>query len=159
MSTDKPVINPKLIITDLKAASSEEATLALANLMHEQGYTTADYAEAVLAREKVYATGLPTNPPVAIPHADAGLAIAPGIAVGMLQNPVTFMVMGTEDVPTQVAFVFLLAVKDPKAQVVWLKGLIEFVQQADNLTRLAALRGASPEEVAELLEESIALPT
>jgi len=159
MSTDKPVINPNLINTDLSAASSAEAIQTLADLMHQHGYTTADYADAALKREQVYATGLPTTPPVAIPHADAGLAISPGIAVGILKNPVTFMVMGTEDVPTEVEFVFLLAVKDPKAQVVWLKGLIEFVQQAENLTRLADLRGKSPAEVAQLLEASIALPT
>lgn len=157
-AADKPIINPNLIVTSLVADSAENVISALGALLVEHGYTDADYVQKVVEREKVYATGLPTNPPVAIPHADAGLAATPGIAVGLLAEPVPFIVMGTEDQVTNVEFVFMLAVTDPQAQVIWLKSLIEFVQDASHLNQLSGLVSHSAPEVAKFLEAAISIP-
>lgn len=157
MDTTKPIINPALIVTDLRAETSAQVIQTLGERLVQEGYTNADYIETVIEREKVYATGLPTNPPIAIPHADAGLSASPGVAVGLLNKPVSFGVMGTEDQFADVEFVFLLAVTDPQAQVIWLKGLIEFVQDTDNLTHLSELRSKSAEDAATFLRSALSL--
>src|SRR5688572_13356611 len=78
--------------------TKEEAILTLAALLRDGGYVKDSFGAAVLAREDVFPTGLPTQPVgVAIPHTDVEHVNNSALAVGILSQPVVFMEMGSFD--------------------------------------------------------------
>jgi PTS system galactitol-specific IIA component len=148
-------IDERLILPGLAAASAAEAIRTLSERMLRAGYVTEGFADAVLAREDSFPTGLPTPIPVALPHTDAHHCRRPAIAVGLLAEPVFFGVMGIPDQTIPVQVVFLLAVTEPKQQVRWLKQLVEFFQQPDLIGQLQA--APSPSAVARILRGHLRL--
>ncbi|MDW8318197.1 MAG: HPr family phosphocarrier protein [Anaerolineae bacterium] len=144
-----PPLNDSLILLDLPAADAGEAIRSLAALLYQEGYVKNSYAEAVLQREAIYPTGLATEIPVALPHTDVQHCLRPALAVARLSAPVAFGMMGdpTQQVHTQL--LFMLSITDPKAQVQWLKRLIESFQVPGLLESLLAAK--APGEVVSLL--------
>jgi PTS system galactitol-specific IIA component len=141
-----------LILLRLEAAGHEDAIRALSARLQAGGYVHPSFAEAVILREKTFPTGLPTHPPVAIPHTDVEHCLKPAVAVATLKNPVTFQAMGHGG-ELQVAIIFLLSITNPQSQVGWLGRLVQFFQQPGLLGRL---KGAgSAREVAEILNERL----
>lgn len=99
-----PLITPELVAVDLVAASREEATRYLVDLMAAAGRVTdADgfYADVQL-REAQMATGMPGG--VGLPHARSAHVAAPSLAVGRVPGGVDF---GAPDGPA--TLVFLIA--------------------------------------------------
>jgi PTS system galactitol-specific IIA component len=148
---DCVAVNAGLVLTHLKARTRQEAISALASLLLSQHLVDNGFEEAVLAREEVYPTGLPLpDIPVAIPHTEAGHCKSPGMAVGILDQPVAFGEMGAEPgAMLQVRIVFLLALNDPKKQVEWLQRLVMLFQKPGLLAELAQL--PEPNVVADFL--------
>jgi len=61
------------------------------------GYVSEEFAEDVWEREKIFPTGLPTQPfGVAIPHADPDHVKQSAVCLGILNSPVFFNQMGME---------------------------------------------------------------
>jgi PTS system galactitol-specific IIA component len=60
------------------------------------------------------------------------------IAVGVLEQPVAFHMMGSPDQIVQVRVVFLLAIADNDSQVLALKQLADLFQDGSTLGRVAA---------------------
>ncbi|WP_238906799.1 PTS sugar transporter subunit IIA [Clostridium sp. YIM B02506] len=139
-----------LIELKLKAKSSQEVIEKLGNLMLSKGYVLDSYVDAVLTREETLPTGLPIDGfSVAIPHTDSGHVNESTIAIATLEEPVEFNMMIDPTQKTKVQLVFLLAVKNPNAQVQLLKTLMSVFQNKELLMNLQ--KASSKEEVNELL--------
>jgi galactitol PTS system EIIA component len=131
---------PELIDTNLTAKDKEEAVRKLAALFSQYGYVKDSYADAVLTREKSFPTGLPTEDVhVAIPHTDVVHCIKPGIAIGVLQEPVEFLEMATLDQKVDVEIIFLLSITVPNDQVVWLSRLVSLFQRPGFLRSMKSI--------------------
>jgi phosphotransferase system HPr (HPr) family protein len=123
--------------------------------MEATGYVKVSWAEAVLAREKIYATGLPTEVPVGLPHTDVEHCLQPAIAVATLAQPVRWGMMGDPAQTVSVQTVFALSVVKPDEQVKTLTRLIDFCQVPENLQELR--NTATVKQVAELLRARLAV--
>ncbi|MDI3481274.1 MAG: galactitol system component [Tepidanaerobacteraceae bacterium] len=131
-------LNPELIQIDAEAEGKEEIIKKLASLLISKGYAKESYLEAILEREKVFPTGLPTEGVgVAIPHADIKHVIKPAIAVAILKNPVQFNVMGNPEEKVNVKIIFMLAITDPNVQLELLQDLMEVFQNKELLLKLS----------------------
>ncbi len=142
--------NPDLIQIQLTAADSEAVIRSLGGLLHANGYVHDTFVDAVIAREKVFATGLPTPEiQVAIPHADIEHVKRSAIAVGTLAKPITFGEMGSQDGTVDVRIACCLAVKESESLVLLLQNLVGIFQDTAFLRRL--LKQERPQDVADLI--------
>ena len=139
-------ISAAAVTLDATAADAATAIRRVAAPLVDEGFVTSSYVDAVVTRETVYPTALPTLPePVAIPHADPDGVIVPSIAFGRLAEPVEFTEMASEDRRLAVRLVFLLALQS-KDQAPVLSGLIRGLQQPGLIELLATSR--SGDEIA-----------
>lgn len=138
------IISSNLIFKGIEASNNEDALKFLGQRLFDKQYVKESYIEAVIAREKKYATGLPTEIyGVAIPHTDIVHVNEPGIAIGILSKPVKFIMMGTEDTEIDVKVVFMLAVKEPKEQLQLLEKLMTIFQDKSMLNNIVNLNEES----------------
>lgn len=129
----------------------KEALLGeIADLLEKKGIVKDTYKEAVIAREKVFPTGLETEHiGIAIPHTDSIHVNEPAIAIAILDDQASFIQMGSENDSVDVSIVFMLAIKKAEDQLEMLQTLIDLIQDED---RMAELKSAS---TAEAVIESI----
>jgi PTS system galactitol-specific IIA component len=150
------LIHANTIVTHLSAADAEAVIQSLARRCIEAGYAEEGFAEDVIARERIYPTGLPTQPiGTAIPHADPHHILSSVVAVGLLDQPVSFGMMGTDGsvtVPAQA--IFLLAIKETAKQVSLIQEVVRLLQSPDLLARLLA--APDPAAVHALLSAQLA---
>lgn len=147
-------VNENLIITPLEASSSEGAIRVLGTRLFESGYVRDTYVDAVLEREKVFATGLPTPEiQVAIPHTDIEHVIHPAIAVGVLQDTVEFVEMGNPDGVVNVRIVCMLAVNQSDSLVSLLQNLVGIFQDPVVLHQIVDARDVS--EIAAIFNDRL----
>ncbi|CUH94938.1 hypothetical protein P22_1007 [Propionispora sp. 2/2-37] len=133
------LIETGFIGANIDAGTKEAAMRELAKLFFENGFTKDSYMDAILAREEVFPTGLPTETfGVAIPHTDAIHVIRPGIAIGVLKHPVKFGMMGYPGETVDAKLMFMLAIQDPEMQIQLLQDLIELFSDAKLMTDLVA---------------------
>jgi galactitol PTS system EIIA component len=152
MSTanQKEVFREELVLLHPAADCAETVLRALADVLYKDGAVKESYFDAMLAREKLYPTGLPTEQvKVALPHADVEHVNYSAMAVAILSQPVQFCEMGTADSPLDVEIILMLANADPAEQVQTLRRLVEMF---DEPASLVALRDAqTPAEVVSLM--------
>jgi PTS system galactitol-specific IIA component len=131
-------IDENLIILGLDASKNEDVLAQMAQTLHQQGYVKESYKDAVISRERVFATGLPTESyGVAIPHTDIVHVTEPAICVARLKNPVNFVIMGEEEATVPVNLVFMLAMKEQHAQLDLLQKLMAILQDQEAMGYLA----------------------
>ena len=134
--------------------SKEEILRYLANQLYLRGIVVAEYGDAVLAREKEFPTGLPTEPiAVAIPHSDRMYVHRSAITVAKLNQQVIFNNMGAPEEELQVNLIFLLAVPKGGEIVFMIQSLVELFQDGNVLTRL--INSKSEHELVEIVKKSI----
>ena len=135
---------------DVAASDWQEAIQKTCGPLLEGGYVKNGYSNDVIAREKQWATGLPTMPVgVAIPHAlTPDNVVEAQIAACRLTTPVQFAQSGglvcagpgggriLDDAPVDVRLVFVLALKDPKSQLNLLQKLMVAISDETMLTAL-----------------------
>lgn len=137
-------IKENLVIANLQASNSQDVISTLADKLHETGYVNADYKQAVLDREKIYPTGLPSGQiNVAIPHTDVKYVKSPAIIFATLKSPVEFKNMADKKQNVSVRFVAMLAMKEPHSQVQLLQKLMQLFQKQDLLAKLVSLTDSS----------------
>lgn len=142
----------ELAVLNIRAESSLEVLDILAKRLLEEGLVKDTYADAVKAREKVYATGLELpEMSIAIPHTDAVHVNTPALCLGILDQPVSFGAMGTSDQFVQAEVVFMLAIKEPHAQLKVLQALMKVFQKEGRLSALKACK--TQEDAAKMLME------
>ncbi|GFZ31599.1 PTS fructose transporter subunit IIA [Clostridium zeae] len=140
-----------LIELKLKASSWREVIEKLGFNMKSKGYVLESYVDAVISREEKLPTGLPIDDfSVAIPHTDPGHVNESAIAIATLERPVEFNMMIDPEQKTKVKLVFLLAVKNPNAQVTLLKTLMSVFQNKELLIRIQ--NAESKQEIRNLLD-------
>ncbi|WP_017471571.1 PTS sugar transporter subunit IIA [Amphibacillus jilinensis] len=132
------------ILKNLEAQSKEDAITQLATLLFDKGAVRASYIDAVLDREKRYATGLPTKGhAVAIPHTDIIHVKHKALALGVLKEPVEFGIMGEDSKSTPVSIIFMLAMDEEHSQLTLLQNLmgifqdeavLHFLMEEENMT-------------------------
>lgn len=123
----------------------------MSDVLYEHGFVKDSYQSAVIEREKNFPTGLPTaGISVAIPHTDSDHVEKEGFLVGVLEHPVTFEIMASNQEYVDVELVFMLAIKEPQQQLVMLQRLIALCQDEHNLHLLK--QGKQMDEVEQLLE-------
>ena len=136
-----------------KAVTFSEAVDQLSVNLLNQNLVTADYPQAVKDREKKYPTGLPTSPiGVAIPHTDPQFVKKNAVSVGVLEEPIEMVVMGTSDEPVSVSIIFLLSLAQSNKQLNILKRIMSVVQDQNELRRIIS---ATNEEIAIDVQKAI----
>lgn len=139
-------LNSSCIQLDVSASDWEAVIRAACQPLIGNGYVKPAYPEDVIAREKQWATGLPTMPVgVAIPHAlNPGNVMEAQIAACRLTEPVKFRQSGgTEaDEDIDVKLVFVLALKDPHSQLNLLQNLMVAISDEELLAALLTAQTA-----------------
>ena len=103
----------------------------MADNLHRLGYVKDTYKKAVIEREKVFATGLPTLiGGVAIPHTDIQHVDIPAISIARLNKAVDFVIMGDDSNTVKVDLIFMLA---KYAQLELLQSLMGILQDENAL--------------------------
>jgi PTS system galactitol-specific IIA component len=128
-------VRKELTEVGFAASNKEEVIKLLSDKMNRMGYIEKGFEEAVLAREREYPTGLPTNIPVALCHVEAEYVNQTALAVATLKKPVEFHNMGDPKMVLPVEIVFLLTIVDPKKQVVYLRKMMELFKD-DTLLKI-----------------------
>lgn len=145
---------PAASIVGLAAASAEQVLRRLSEAALAAGLVDAGFADAVVARELRFPTGLPTPVPVAIPHAEPGHVRTGGFAVATLAAPVPFGVMGSTDRVIEVDLVVLMLIRRAEPVVNVLARLVAAFQR-DGWD--AGLRAATtPGELASAFDALVA---
>ena len=116
------IIEESLLFLNLEAQSREDVIRQMSDNLLKQGLVYDTFKNAVIEREKVYATGLPSeNFAVAIPHTDSEHVAQDALSIAILDKPVSFIMMGTADTELDVEMVFVLAIKNADNQMMMLK--------------------------------------
>lgn len=145
-------ILPEYIWPDFQAENKKEAIEKMATNLFEKGVVKREYIQAVLDREEEFSTGLEFDDiGIAIPHTDAEFVNEPAVSVSLLSVPVVFGSMETSDKEIPVQLIFMLAIKDPTAQLRFLQGLIGVFQDSQKLHTLSSK--GSKEEILNYLTE------
>lgn len=144
----------ELVLTGVEAKSNLEVIEKVANHLYAKGLVKESYINAIQEREKVFATGLPTEGfGVAVPHTDIEHVNEQAICIAVLKEPVKFNVMGSMDEQVDVNVLFMLALKEPHAQLAMLQAVIGIIQKADVLEKICTSN--NPEEIFEIVEKEL----
>ncbi len=137
------MLDRELIFLNFEADDREDLLSRLSDILYEKGYVKQSFKQAILEREKVFPTGLPTlGVKVALPHTDTEHVIKPAILISTLKEPVVFKEMGNGVNDIDVGIVFLLAVKNPAYQVKLLRKLINMFSKENILLSLKECKNA-----------------
>jgi PTS system galactitol-specific IIA component len=130
-------IRPDSVLVNLDTLTKEDVIGCLAETLLEQGLVKNSFKEAAITRENNFATGLDTGEiGVAIPHTDREHVLCDAVAIATLNNPVTFIAMGTNDMPVNVRIVIMLAIASDDKQIDTLQAVMNLVQQQPLLEKL-----------------------
>lgn len=152
----KALLNASCIQLNVEATDWQDAIRKACIPLIDNGFVTKDYPNDVIEREKQWATGLPTMPVgVAIPHAlKPDNVIEAQVAACRLNTPVMFTQSGgtEDDDPVAAHIVFVLALKDAKAQLGLLQTLMIAISDEELLNQL--IHATTPEEFSNIFNES-----
>lgn len=138
-------LNEDLVLMEVDAKDKFDLLRQAAQCLQTHGYVKESYADAVIEREKVFATGLPTVMGVAIPHTDVEHVNTPAVCIVRLKKPVDFVIMGDDTETVSVDCIFMLAMKEAHAQLTLLQNLMGILQDADALKLVK--EGTSAKEI------------
>lgn len=145
-------LDSSLIVTGLDAKDNKDILKKLGSVVVKEGYAKESYVDALIVREEEFPTGLDVEGiGVAIPHTSVEHVNKVGIAIATLNNPVTFVQMGTDDETVGVQLVFMLAVVDPNAHIDQLQQIVEMIQDKAVLGRL--MKAKDSEEIIHIIKE------
>ncbi|MDF2548400.1 MAG: hypothetical protein K0R93_3298 [Anaerosolibacter sp.] len=126
----------------------------MADALQHAGYVKDSFSQAIIQREKIFATGLPLEVyGVAIPHTDPHHVEVEMISIATLKEPISFGVMGNPEEKIAVNIVFMLAMKDSSAQLELLATLMCIIQDTSILKKIYETQ--NPRELMALLSTSM----
>lgn len=124
-----------------KARTKEDVISFLARDLFEKGYVNENYCNATLERENNYPTGLSTKPiGIAVPHSNPENVIKEAVIVAVTPNLVKFAEMGNNDSLIDVGIIFLLALKGENNHLNYLRNIVNYFKQKDNVVSFHALQ-------------------
>ena len=131
------LLDERLVFIDADVKTSEEAIRLMAKRLQECGYVNEGYADMVIAREKVFPTGLPGKAmSIAIPHTDPTLVNKPAIGVIIPESSVEFDMMGEIGTKLDVKLIMPLVIKNSDQQIELLKAMMHVIQDSERLTKI-----------------------
>ena len=131
--------NQKFLYYSFDEDDKETLLAKMSEVLIDAEFVHPSYQQAVIERERIFPTGLPTKGiNVAIPHTDSIHVKKEGFLVGVLENPVTFEMLASNDVFLEVELIFMLAIKQQEDQLVMLQKLMLLCQDEQNLQLLKA---------------------
>lgn len=143
-----------VILLDMDGGSKEEVLRTMAQNLVNNGLVKQSFVEAVIQRENEYATGLPTGDiAVAIPHTDVEHVQQKAISVGILKEPVDFIVMGDDTETVPVKIVFMLAMDEAHSQLKLLQQLMQVFQDQSVLNELIST--SDEKQIKYIMEEKL----
>lgn len=129
--------NKHYLALSLSGNTDKEILSQMANELYKEGYVKETFQDAIIKREEIFPTGLPTGAiSVAIPHTDPEHVNEAAICLGILDKPVEFQVMGMENEKVEVSLLFMLAIKHKEDQLGTLQKLIATCQNQEMLSVL-----------------------
>lgn len=129
----------ELIVTDVKAKNSEDAIRQVGQYLLKGGFVKDSYIDAVVQRETEYPTGLQLKDiAVAMPHTAGVHVNTPAVCVAKLANPVTFAHMGDPDTTVEAELLFMMAIKDPDAQLETLQKVMGIFTNTEAVSKFKA---------------------
>lgn len=144
---------PVIFVLDVPSAECTDfASLArvVAARLEASGCVRPSWCEAVVRREERFPTGLPLEPPVAIPHADGEHTVKDGFVLARLAEPLAFGAMGDADAtPLDVRLAVFIAAGAGTSQVEALEKLLGVLGDENQRNRLEV---GSPEEARRTLD-------
>ena len=144
----------ELILLDVEAENQFNLLEKVADNLHQLGYVKDTYKNAVIEREKVFATGLPTlMGGVAIPHTDIQHVNTPAISIARLKNPVDFVIMGDDTATVAVDLIFMRAMKEEHAQLELLQSLMGILQDEEALSFIK--KAPTKEDIRKFVSEKL----
>lgn len=144
------LLDERLVFIDADVKTSEEAIRLMAARLQECGYVNEGYADMVIAREKVFPTGLPGKAmSIAIPHTDPTLVNKPAIGVIIPKESVEFDMMGEIGTKLNVKLIMPLVIKNSDQQIELLKAMMHVIQDSERLTKIRESKDKA--EIMELL--------
>lgn len=130
-----------VILKEVK--TKDEVISYLSQYLLEKGYVNESYCRATLEREELYPTGLPTKPiGIAVPHSNPENVIKQAIVVAITDQLIEFVEMGSSDSKTNVGIVFLLALKGENRHLNYLKNIVNYFKQENNVAKFYAVNSA-----------------
>ncbi len=149
-------VTDALILLDLVGNDKEALLGCMADNLCENGFVKDTYKNAILAREKVFPTGLPTKPyGVAIPHTDIEHVEKAAVSMARFQEPVDFIIMGEAAATVPVKVAFMLAMKEEHAQLDMLQKLMAVLQDQEALRFLEQEKDTA--EIKRFMQEKLGL--
>ncbi|GEK59619.1 PTS sugar transporter subunit IIA [Marinococcus halophilus] len=143
-----------VILLDIDGSSKEEVLRMMAQNLVSNELVKQSFVEAVVQRENEYATGLPTGDiAVAIPHTDVEHVQRKAISVGILRDPVDFIVMGDDKETVPVKIVFMLAMDEAHSQLKLLQQLMQVFQDQNVLKELSST--SDKKQIKKMMEEKL----
>ncbi len=144
------IFNEDLTIIGLDRREKEDVLKEMSIKLEERGYVTDDFLSHVLKREEEYPTGLLATVPLALCHTEAKFVKKSSLVVSTLKNPVEFHEMGNPDGLVMAQIVFLLALHNPKDQVMWLKRMANLFKNEEALVKIK--NASYPKDVVIVLQ-------
>lgn len=145
-------LDESLIFTNLHAKTNTEVMEQLGETLIKEGYAKESYIQALITREQEFPTGLDVDGVgVAIPHTDVSHVIKPGIAIAVLEKPIDFIQMSSDDDHVQVEIIFMLAVVNPSEHLGQLQKILAVIQDTAVLNKLLNVKDTK--EIIEVIKE------
>lgn len=146
------LVPPGAILIAATFSSAEEVIRALSAKLRDSGHVKESHAAAVLTREAIHPTGLPTEGrfSVAIPHTDPDHVLMPAIAIATMPRAISFQNMEDPDEALPVRLVFMLAFTDKDKQIEALQMVAGLLQSPDVLEAIATAK--KPDEILDLIK-------
>ncbi|MCM3214143.1 PTS sugar transporter subunit IIA [Niallia taxi] len=147
-------LDEEVVHLHVLAENREDVMATLSEDLKRHHYVKESFLSSILEREKVFPTGLPlVTMGVAIPHTDPEHVIRPMISVAVLENPVDFIMMGSENTIVNVDIVLMLAISDPAKQLSLLERLMGVFQNDAAMSQLKY--ATSAKELVEVLDKEL----
>ena len=144
----------ELIMVDVDARDSEDAIRQVGRLFEKYGFVKDTYIDAVVAREKVFATGLEfPGISIAMPHTDIVHVNKPGVTVAKLAHPVEFEHMGEPGRKVQAEMLFMMAIVNPEDQIGTIMKVLGVFQNQEAME--AFKKAETEDEVYEVAKQYI----
>ncbi len=150
---DQLLVSPMVV----EEETPDEILNRLSCLLYGAGFVKKSYISAIVEREKVYPTAIPTIVGVAVPHTDSIHVLRLSMGVGILEKPISFFEMGSNgEKKIDVQIVMALAIPDPDQVVTRLQHLFTILQDPAFLPALIEKKDRF--ELTKILEQRINQP-
>ena len=145
MSSLAGLLQEALVDWDCHATTVADFFKQKAQVLSTLGYVHASFEAAISQREQEYPTGLQLEHiAIAIPHTYVEHVQRPFVYVNRLvDQTLSFIQMGTDDVEVLPQYVLILGIKDPKGQVALLAELMELFADETFVQRLCSVQTAT----------------